>query len=169
MEDQVVAPEVVAEQPADKPPVPADNVEGYYRRQAEKAQRELEALRKSQMTEAERVKLERDEAIQRATAAEERANSTLMQARFEAAARAAGVSDDGLDLAFMAADRNLLRVEDGKVIGVKQALEKLQKERPILFGQAQSQRRHPAGGNPPGGAVTGTTSQKVNDWIRGHR
>jgi hypothetical protein len=146
-----------------RPPVPESNSEGYWRRQAEKAQREADALRKAQMTEAERIKLERDEAIARATAAEERANSTVLQSRFEAEAARAGCID--ADAAFNLADKSLMQMQDGKPVGIGKALKALAEQRPYLF-QQQPQRRS-SGGNPPGGASTGTVHQRFNDWLRG--
>jgi hypothetical protein len=131
--------------------------------QAETAQREADALRKAQMTEAERIKLERDEAIARATAAEERANSTVLQSRFEAEAARAGCID--ADAAFNLADKSLMQMQDGKPVGIGKALKALAEQRPYLF-QQQPQRRS-SGGNPPGGASTGTVHQRFNDWLRG--
>lgn len=139
--------------------------EAYWRRKAEQAEKKLKERERAEMTEAQRLAAERDEANQRATAAEERANRTLMQARFETAAVKAGCVDP--DAAFRLLEADALRVdENGKIVGLKQALDKLQKDRPYLFGQAATRRAGTGGGNPPGGNGTATTATRMNEWIR---
>lgn len=141
------------------------NGEGFWRRKAEQAERKLKDIERASMTEAEKAKVEREDAIRERDLAVKERDEIRLRTQFEKEAAKAGVVDP--DLAFLAADRSLLRFEDGKVVGLKQTLEKLQKERPILF---QQPRRAAAsgGGNPPGGFTSGSPSQKINDWIRSH-
>jgi len=147
-----------------RPPVPESNSEGYWKRQHEKAQKELDTLRKAQMSEAERLKVERDEAVARATAAEDRANSTLLQTRFEAEAMKSGCIDP--EAAFLLADRGLLQMQDGKPVGIGKALKALAESKPYLFQQQQPQRRS-SGGNPPDGNGVASVNQRMNDMLRG--
>lgn len=155
-----------AEETADtRPPVPETNSDGYWKRQYEKAQRELDSLRKAQMSEAERIKVERDEARAEAQAAREQMHQTLLQSHFEREAAKAGCIDP--DAAFSLADRSLLQMQDGKPVGVGKALKALAESRPYLFQQQQPQRRA-SGGNPPGGNGSGSSvNQAVNNVLRG--
>lgn len=165
--DEIIEEAVETTEDQVEPSKSERNEAGYYRRQLEKAQKELEQIRRSQMSEAERISLERDEAITRAALAEERATTMLLSTKFESEARRAGVPDDLIDLAFQAVDRDVLHVgDDGKVRGLKQAIERLQKDRPTLFLAGQRQPRA-GGGNPPGGSGGGSTASRVNAWIRG--
>ena len=144
-----------------------DNQAAYYRRQAEKAQRELEALRKAQMSEADRTKAERDEYRQKFEAAEKARVDTLLQARFEAAAAKAGCVD--VDAAFALADRSGLTVdESGRVPGVEKAVDALKKARPYLFAPTPAQRTSVgSGGGNPGSGAGRTEAQLMNSWLRG--
>lgn len=149
-----------------RPPVPESNSEGYWRRQAEKTQKELDALRKERMSEAERTRVERDEALARAAAAEERANVTMLQSRFELEATKLGCLDP--EAAFALADRGLLQVQDGKPVGIGKALKALAEAKPYLFQPAAPRRPGAGGGNPPGGAAP-SVNQRMNDLLRGLR
>ena len=155
-----------AEETADtRPPVPETNSDGYWKRQHEKAQRELDSLRKAQMSEAERIKVERDEARAEAQAAREQMHQILLQTRFEAEAMKSGCIDP--EAAFSLADRGLLQMQDGKPVGIGKALKALAESRPYLFQQQQPQRRA-SGGNPPGGNGSGSSvNQAVNNVLRG--
>jgi hypothetical protein len=155
-----------AEETADtRPPVPESNSDGYWKRQHEKAQRELDTLRKAQMSEAERIKVERDEARAEAQAAREQMHQILLQTRFEAEAMKSGCIDP--EAAFSLADRGLLQMQDGKPVGIGKALKALAESRPYLFQQQQPQRRA-SGGNPPGGNGSGSSvNQAVNNVLRG--
>lgn len=165
--DEIIEETVEAVEDSSAPSKSEHDQAGYYRRQLEKATKELEQIRRSQMTEAERLSVERDEAMTRAALAEERVTTILLQGKFEAEARRAGIPEDLLDLAFQAADRDVLHVDEtGKVRGIKQVMDRLQKERPTLFGAGQRQPRA-GGGNPPGGSGGGSTASRVNAWIRG--
>lgn len=153
-----------AEETADtRPPVPETNSDGYWKRQHEKAQRELDSLRKAQMSEAERIKVERDEARAEAQAARDQMHQTLLQTRFEAEAMKSGCIDP--EAAFSLADRGLLQMQDGKPVGIGKALKALAESRPYLFQQQQPQRRA-SGGNPPGGNGS-SVNQAVNNVLRG--
>lgn len=165
--DEIVEETVETTEEQAEPSKSERNEVGYYRRQFEKAQKELEQMKRSQMSDSERLSLERDEAITRAALAEERVSTMLLSSKFESEARRAGIADDLIELAFQAADRDVLYIdESGKVKGVKQALERLQKERPNLFGVQQQRQPRVGGGNPPGGIGGGSTSSRVNAWIR---
>lgn len=171
--DPSAPPTPPADPPKSDPPTPpagdppAKGAEdNYWKRQAEKHEKRAKELERAQMTEAEKAKAEREDAVRERDLAVKERDELRLQTHFEREALKAGVADT--DLAFMAVDRSLLRLEDGKVVGLKQALEKLQKERPILFGGARP--RPSAGGNPPGGnGGGGTLNQRMNDLIRGHR
>ena len=135
-----------------------------YRLAAEKAQRELDALRKAQLSEQERIKLERDEFEKRALEADRRAKETLLQARFEAAAAKASCHDP--EAAFALADRGLLDVsEDGKPLGIDKAVAALKQAKPYLFAQPKSPSVGSGGGNP-GQPASEPTNSRVNGWIR---
>lgn len=143
------------------------NSEAYWRRKAEQHERRARELERAQMTESERIKAERDEALTRATAAEERASSILLQSRFEVEAQKAGCLDP--EAAFALVDRGLLGVQDGKPIGIGKALKALQESKPYLFSQQPQRRAGVGGGNPPGGSHLSNTNQRMNDWLRGQR
>lgn len=135
-----------------------------YKRAAEKAQRELDALKKAQLTDAERVKLERDEFEKKAKDQEARANNAILQARFEAAAVKAGCHDP--EAAFSLADRSLIEVgSDGKVIGLDRTLDALKKAKPYLFGPVKPPSLGSGGGNP-GTPPPESANGRMNSWIR---
>ena len=137
---------------------------GFYRRAAEKAQKELEALRRSQMTDQERVKAERDEFERRALEADRRVKEILLQARFESAAAKAHCHDP--KAAFALADRSLLDVsEDGKALGIDKAVAALKQSKPYLFGPPRSPSIGSGGGNP-GTPPPESTNSRMNGWIR---
>lgn len=159
-------PPAEPEKPPANPPAngPEDN---FWKRKAEKAERDLEQRKRADMTESERLKAELDEERKNRTAAEERANRTLMRSRFELEAAKIGCVDP--DAAFTLLGDAALQVDEaGKVLGIQKALERLQKDKPYLFGQS-SPRRPAAGGNPPLGNGSSTTNQRMNDFFRGHR
>ncbi len=172
MSDEVTGTPTAEETADTRPPVPETNSDGYWKRQHEKAQRELDSLRKAQMSEAERIKVERDEARAEAQAARAEAQAardqmhqTLLQTRFEAEAMKSGCIDP--EAAFSLADRGLLQMQDGKPVGIGKALKALAESKPYLFQQQQPQRRA-SGGNPPGGNGSGSTiNQAVNNALRG--
>ena len=156
-----------AEETADtRPPVPETNSDGYWKRQHEKAQRELDSLRKAQMSEAERIKVERDEARAEAQAARDQMHQTLLQTRFEAEAMKSGCIDP--EAAFSLADRGLLQMQDGKPVGIGKALKALAESKPYLFQQQQQPQRRASGGNPPTPPRQATAGQIMTDWMRAH-
>lgn len=134
---------------------PEDN---YWRRQAEKAQRELEKIQRANMTEAEKAKAERDDAMKRAGILETELRETRLRGRFEAAAAKAGVVDS--DAAWRLADQGRMRVkDDGSVEGLDQALAELKKSRPWLFGPQRTST------GTPGGASASPSPSTPNDRI----
>ena len=136
--------------------------DNYWKRQAEKAQRELEKHQRAQMTEAEKAKAERDDATKEAERLKAELRDTRVRGRFEAAAARAGVIDP--EAAYRLANTGGLKVkDDGTVEGLDQALAELKKSRPYLFGQRTST-------GTPGGATVSppptNPNQAVNDAIR---
>lgn len=163
------AGEVVAETTpteAASVPEPKSNEDHYWRRQAEKHEKRARELERAQMSEAERIKAERDEARAEAQAAREQLSQTLMQTRFEAEANKLGCLDP--EAAFALADRSLLQMQDGKPVGIGKALKALAEAKPYLF-QRQPQPRRSSGGNPPDGNGGGSINQRMNDLLRGLR
>lgn len=136
------------------------------RRLHEKAQKELDALKKAQMSEADRLKVEHAEYKAKAEAAEKRVADTLIQTRFETVATKAGCHDP--EAAFALADRSLLAVDEGgKVQGVDKAVEALKKAKPYLFGEAAPTRKTVGGGGGnPGEEIAEGGNQRMNNWIR---
>lgn len=144
---------------------PKGNSEGYWRRKAEQHERRLREIERAKMSETERLTAEKAESDARATAAEERAQRILKQARFETAAAQAGCVDPEAAFALLGGDA-LVVGEDGKVQGIKQAIEGLQKSKPYLF-RDQPQPKRTGGGNPPGGNGAATINQRMNALLRG--
>ncbi|MGI5844494.1 MAG: phage scaffolding protein [Candidatus Xenobium sp.] len=148
--------------PSEGTPTPKTPEDNYWKRQAEKHQRELEKLQRANMTEAEKAKAERDDATRRATQLETELRETKVRSRFETAAAKAGAIDP--EAAYKLANTASLKVkDDGSIEGIDQALADLRKSRPYLFGQKTST------GTPGGAAVSPPPSnpnQAVNDAIR---
>jgi len=148
--------------PSEGTPTPKTPEDNYWKRQAEKHQRELEKLQRANMTEAEKAKAERDDATRRATQLETELRETKVRSRFETAAAKAGAIDP--EAAYKLANTASLKVkDDGSIEGIDQALADLRKSRPYLFGQKTST------GTPGGAAVSTPPSnpnQAVNDAIR---
>jgi hypothetical protein len=113
-----------------------------------------EDRKKAQMTEVERLQKERDEAAGKLTAAEQRALE-LEKARendrieFAVLAAAKDAVDPEAVLAFL--DRGALKVDDGKVVGVDEALAALKEKKPYLFAAPEPKKPKEIGGgnNPP--------------------
>jgi len=101
-----------------------------------------EEKRKAVMTEAERLKAERDEADKRASTATEAANRRIVRAEAKAQAAAAGIKADRLDYALRLADLSSIAIgEDGQPDGValKVAIAQVAKDFPeILMGNGMS-------------------------------
>lgn len=149
----------MAEEPETPTPPPEKEKEatpdhdqvGYWKRQAEKAAKEAEKLRKAQMSDLERAQTERDEAKREAEQARNEAAQVRRRAAFESAAAKSGCVDT--DAAFRLLDEN---IEDPA-----KAIEALKKSRPYLFGQRNL---------GSAGGVTGTDkpnpNQQINERIR---
>jgi len=122
-----------------------------------------EEKKKAAMTEAERLKAEKEEAEKKGKAAMEAANKRLVKAEVKAAAAEMGLID--ADAAYALLDKDTIEVTDsGDVKGVKKALEALVKERPWLKKAAGS--GSVGGGSNPAGGTGGTGGKSMNDFIR---
>ncbi|MEW9697951.1 scaffolding protein [Paenibacillus sp. SI8] len=95
---------------------------------------------KAELSEKERLEAEKKEAVDKAQAAEEArekalttANQRLIKSEFRALARESGIRPDALDDAFKLADTSAVSVDDdGNVVGVKDVIEALVKDKPYL-------------------------------------
>lgn len=117
--------------------------------------------KKAQMTEAERLKAAKDEAEAKAEKALATANEILIRAEVKSIAADMGLVDG--DAAYALIDRDGVEIKDGKVKGVKEALEALVKAKPwIKKGDAK-------GGSVGAGTIpAGVTNNKtdMNAFIR---
>jgi hypothetical protein len=99
-----------------------------------------EARKLADMSDKERLEAEKADALEKAQAAEESrdkaltaANQRLIKSEFRALARESGIRADALDDAFKLADTSAVSVDDdGNVIGVKDVIEALVKDKPYL-------------------------------------
>jgi len=115
--------------------------------------------KKAQMTEAERLKAAKDEAEAKAEKALATANEVLVRAEVKSIAADMGLVDG--DAAYALIDRDSVELKDGKVKGVKEALEALVKEKPwIKKGEAK--------GSVGAGTNPGSSNSKtdMNAFIR---
>lgn len=127
------------------------------RKKAADAEKRAKALEDEKLTESERTKKERDEALARAEAAEAKVNQALVTTQFTTAARAAGALYPE-QLHRLAEASELALGEDGKIAGIATTMARLRKEYPALFG---------AGGSGDGRAGTqNRQAGDMNDWIR---
>ncbi len=116
--------------------------------------------KKAQMTEAERLKAAKDEAEAKAEKALATANEVLVRAEVKSIAADMGLVDG--DAAYALIDRDSVELKDGKVKGVKEALEALVKEKPwIKKGETK-------GGSVGAGTNPGSSNSKtdMNAFIR---
>ena len=119
-----------------------------------------EERKKAAMTETERLKAEKEEAEARAAKALAEANEILVRAEVKATAAEMGLVDG--DAAYALVDRDSIELKDGKVKGVKEALEALVKAKPWLQGERKG---GPVGsGTIPAGAAK--HGQDMNAFIR---
>lgn len=110
------------------------NSVAYWRRQATKHEKDLGALKKSQMSETERLRQERDDATKKVETVTARSQTILIQSKLEAAAARSGCHD--ADAAARLADLSGVTVdEDGRVSGIDKALDALKKSKPYLFAK----------------------------------
>jgi len=147
----------------EKQPTPDSNAEGYYKRQLEKAQKELdgykkadEDARKAAMTEAERLKAEKDAADLKAADAVTKANQRIIRAEAKVQASAAGIKAERLDYALRMLDLTDVEIgEDGEPDSKSLAgkIGKLLNGMPELGGSTQAA----SGGPGPGGGFGGST------------
>mgnify|MGYP001201212351 FL=1 len=115
--------------------------------------------KKAQMTEAERLKAAKDEAEAKAEKALATANEVLVRAEVKSIAADMGLVDG--DAAYALIDRDSVELKNGKVTGVKEALEALAKEKPwIKKGEAK--------GSVGAGTNPGSSNSKtdMNAFIR---
>ena len=119
-----------------------------------------EERKKAAMSETEKLKAAKEEAEARAAKALAEANEILVRAEVKATAAEMGLVDG--DAAYALVDRDSIEIKDGKVKGVKEALEALVKARPWLQGERKG---GPVGsGTIPAGAVK--HGQDMNAFIR---
>lgn len=140
-----------------------DNQEAYYRRQYEKAMRELEKSKKDRMSESELVKAEREEFKSRAEAAESKLSEYRFDAVFKTAAEKHSVHD--LD-SVLALSRGKVKMdEDGNLIGAESFLKSLRQSKPHLFKVPAT---GTGGGRPPGSTPSNPANKysSINDEIR---
>jgi hypothetical protein len=131
---------------------------------------QLDALEEQQKTELERAQTAAEEAIAKAAAAEERANSVLVKATVIAEATRQGAVDPETVHALL--DQAELTIENGdQVTGVEAAVTALLEAKPFLAGS-----RSPGPGDggtrttaEAGDITTETDPDKVIEWARGNR
>lgn len=114
---------------------------------------------KAAMTEADRIKAERDQYKTAAEQAEQRATQTAIAAEIRVRAAAKGIIDPDAALALV--DRAGIVLKDGKVDGVDTALDALVTAKPYLKGQAGAPNINGSGGQTAPKAVTLTPEQKL--------
>lgn len=116
--------------------------------------------KKAAMTETEKLKAAKEEAEARATKVLAEANEILVRAEVKATAAEMGLVDG--DAAYALVDRDSIELKDGKVTGVKAALEALVKAKPWLQGERKG---GPVGsGTIPAGATK--HGSDMNAFIR---
>lgn len=106
-----------------------------------------EARKLADMSDKERLEAEKQAALDKVQAAEESrdkaltaANQRLIKSEFRALARESGIRVDALDDAFKLADTSAVSVDDdGNVVGVKDVIEALVKDKPYLAEQPKKE------------------------------
>lgn len=117
-----------------------------------------EEKRKAALTETERLKVEKDESDKRAAEAIRNANDRLVRAEVTLLASQLGIVDPDAALTLMARDG--VSVDDsGKVVGVKEALEKLVSSKPYLKQQTAAPARSGGDFSSGGGGSSFTLEQ----------
>jgi hypothetical protein len=117
--------------------------------------------KKAAMTEAERLKTEKDQAEKIAAEAIERANRRLI--RSEVVAQAAKLNIVDPDAAYALMDKEIVKVEDDDTVtGVKKALEDLVKSKPYLVGTKEVKKT----GDDQGDDKGSKGGFNMNDLIR---
>jgi hypothetical protein len=117
--------------------------------------------KKAAMTEAERLKTEKDQAEKIAAEAIERANRRLI--RSEVVAQAAKLNIVDPDAAYALMDKEIVKVEDDDTVtGVKKALEDLVKSKPYLVGTKEAKKT----GDDQGDDKGSKGGFNMNDLIR---
>lgn len=146
------------------------NSVAYWRRQAEKHEKALKAQQRAALSDAERFKLERDEAVQRAEKVETQSRQFLINSRLEAALLKAGSHDP--EAAARLADFNKITVtEEGQILGIDTAVADLKRNKQYLFGPPQRPAVGSPGGIPLGGgngssSGGGTVAKKMDAFLR---
>jgi len=116
--------------------------------------------KKAAMTETERLRAAKEEAEAQAAKTLAAANEILIRAEVKSIAADMGLVDG--DAAYALVDRDSIELKDGKVKGVKEALEALVKAKPWLQGERKG---GPVGsGTIPAGAAK--HGQDMNSFIR---
>lgn len=147
------------------------NTAAYWRRQAEKKDKELKQVQRASMSDADRYKAERDEAMSRAEQAETKSKQFLVNSKLEQALIKAGCHDP--DGAARCANMGVITVtDDGQVLGVDTAVAELKRTKQYFFGPAQRPAVGSPGGVPSGGSAAAsgangqTSSQQMNAFLR---
>jgi hypothetical protein len=131
-----------------------------------------EERRLASLSEKERLEAEKADALTKAQAAEEArdkaltaANQRLIKAEFKALARELGIRSDALDDAHKLADLSAASVDDdGNVLGVRDVIEALVKDKPYLAEQAKKEAKsigNPS--NPPQPNEIKTLEQQLEE------
>ncbi|NOU98476.1 phage scaffolding protein [Paenibacillus planticolens] len=131
-----------------------------------------EERRLAAMSEKERLEAEKKEALELAQTEKEArekattaANQRLIKSEFRALARELGIRPDALDDAHKLADLSAVSVDDdGNVVGVKDVIEALVKDKPYLAEQAKKEAKsigNPS--NPPQPNEIKTLEQQLEE------
>lgn len=130
-----------------------------------KAQQEKDnEYQKAQMTETERLKVEREEAIKNANDAIANANNLLIKADTIRISTKLGVVDS--DAAFVLMQKDNIEVENGIVKGVEDSLKQLIKEKPYLLNNNQNNQNNRAGDDQNSNNNNRNSNMNMNALIR---
>lgn len=124
-------------------------------------ERAEEERRLASLSEKERLEAEKTDALTKAQAAEEArdkaltaANQRLIKSEFRALARELGIRTDAIDDAYKLADLSAVSFDDeSNVVGVKDVIEALVKDKPYLAEQAKKEPK--SIGNPSNPPIDG--------------
>jgi hypothetical protein len=130
-----------------------------------KAQKEKDdEYKKAQMTETERLKVEREEAIKNANDAITNANNLLIKAEAIRISTKLGLIDS--EAAFLLMQKENIEVKDGIVKGVEDSLTQLIKEKPYLLNQNSNNNNNRAGDDQNSSNNNRNGNMNMNALIR---
>lgn len=118
-------------------------------------------IAKDNLTEVEKIKLERDNAKKEAEEVIKNANNQLIKATVKEFAVKLNIIDSDAAYALMNLDN--VEIENGKVSGVEESLKELIKNKTYLVKQVSNDNKN-IGDDQSGG--TKTKNNSINDWIR---